>query len=79
MSVFMLKLFCFLLVAFALFVVLKSLYVVFQRMRSYDRRRVLLHRFIQRKSIAEGQEILDACHQESSKYGNYDGSYPKER
>jgi hypothetical protein len=58
-------------------VVLRSLYVIFQRMRSYDRRKVLRQRFEMRKSIDEGRAILDAYHQECAKYGNYDGTYPE--
>lgn len=76
MSIFIFKLFLLMLGIAGWGLVLRSLYVVIQRMRSYKRRNALRLRFLRKKSIAEGREILEAYHRECAKYGNYDGSYP---
>jgi len=77
MSALMLKLFLLMLGIAGWGLVLRSLYVVIQRMRSYDRRKALRYRFPRRKNVDEGRAILDAYHQERVKYGDYDGSYPE--
>jgi hypothetical protein len=77
MNTFMLKLFLLGLGIAGWGLVLRSLYVIVRRMRSYDRRKALRHRFLRRKNVDEGWAILDAYRQECAKYGNYDGSYPE--